>query len=1293
MSKACSYTPKNMPLKTFYALKKAFGYDEAWKIYYMVNSKEFMDKYKDSLTLDSEGFPTFESLRDNEAVRFILSNKSVADDISKNYKPKDYNSALQEAYKFNTEDKNRKDFIAIVDEEDDNKFKVNILPRNKDAIDYFNNQYSGNLLNNKLVNILDKLNLRVDDLSKSYDNAKDIASDIIKIKDNNIDTLSSAFADLIIDNLRTHPLINRLLKQLQDLDTVRKILGDDYEMDDEANINAENAFKKIIEDGFKTTINSPLMIRSINYIKGLFKEVNKDAIAKAITDSEAMNNELAEKILRSTVNTGTNTNKEETRSKEIQDKIDRNKKILKTAIDTEAKKYKIFGMKEAESNVLSLKSHMNDEEVALGICMYANTALNELTARFNAFSKLTNESPKNRFAFLRTTRSIIQSYSKFIKELNDARVDDNGDADNMFLREFELGNQKINMSDLLKDLNDMSQNLVRLYMKTAVPSFAEFLRPMLGDRITVMLGKEAGKQILVKDLLTKADNDISFMDRWLDSMANSSDILLQAFDSIVKQANDRARLTTIDNIKDIQLLQQDAEKLGITDWSWIYEKDKNGNLTGNIISKINYSQYGKDIEALEKSLNEKYGKNPKGEALRNKQLERENWHKTHSINMLFSMIPNPNIYTNQDYVNLDSNHKKILERYLKLKERIDKLLPSDKASNLKAIQIRKDGIQRFLDSTSSPSTIWANVKEHLSDEFLEREDDDNIFGSSQITKGMTDFAGKEFMTLPILYTNRLKNANDLTNDAIGALMAYTAMGNKYSEMDKIIDPLEVGRSIITDGERVTQRKQRSNKMAEKFSTLGVDVLNDIVEPDGSNAQKKLDDFFASQVYGRYMKQEGTFEVFGKKASGTKIANWIMRGSSVAMLGLNTLAWMANAATGVAMQNIESAAGEFFTASQLLKADGLYTKLLPEYMSELNKRNKQSKLGLIDEYFNIKGEYFENLKRNQRKGILSRIFGAMSTITFLGQNCGDHWLYNRTLLAMMQNTKVRVPNKGTMNLYDAIQIREKFAGSGIKELYLPEGITDENGKPFDLKKFSRKVLAVNQKLFGIYNSEDKNAAKRLILGRAILQFRDWIKPQMNMRFEKAQYNMATGAWEEGYYRTFARIAMECIRGQRRLGMLNENLTSTERANLRRAIFELMQFGAVWALSKMLSFGDKDKKRPWALKLIEYMLNRERHELGFLAPQPTFLNETLANIKSPAASMSMLGSFGTMMESLISPEDWEDELQSGPYKGMSTVEKNFLKLPLPVLNQYRQINKVIDDDAFENSIKYYMKPSAY
>ncbi len=58
-------------------------------------------------------------------------------------------------------------------------------------------------------------------------------------------------------------------------------------------------------------------------------------------------------------------------------------------------------------------------------------------------------------------------------------------------------------------------------------------------------------------------------------------------------------------------------------------------------------------------------------------------------------------------------------------------------------------------------------------------------------------------------------------------------------MDKIIDPLEVGRSIITDGGRKVKRTRGGNKLVEKFSALGERVMGDTYEPSGTNIEKRL----------------------------------------------------------------------------------------------------------------------------------------------------------------------------------------------------------------------------------------------------------------------------------------------------------------------------------------------------------------------------------------------------------------------------------------------------------------------
>lgn len=38
-----------------------------------------------------------------------------------------------------------------------------------------------------------------------------------------------------------------------------------------------------------------------------------------------------------------------------------------------------------------------------------------------------------------------------------------------------------------------------------------------------------------------------------------------------------------------------------------------------------------------------------------------------------------------------------------------------------------------------------------------------------------------------------------------------------------------------------------------------------------------------------------------------------------------------------------------------------------------------------------------------------------------------------------------------------------------------------------------MLKVSQSLFGTYNDEDANVANRVIVGRAIMQYRKWMKP--------------------------------------------------------------------------------------------------------------------------------------------------------------------------------------------------------
>lgn len=1316
----CTYVPSKGK-SLFRELKKQFGYQTARGIFLRAINPKFIRDYKGTLSLDAEGVPTFESLMNNSFMKEFIGSRRIAESLNKAYSPtedtrENYGNLLESTYQFNTTNPQRDDFVATVEYVGDGKINVLVQPKTHEAVERFKEQYSTQKLNDKLASIFRPLGITVGALSQAEVNAgrvgltdfsvaRNIANgfvSMIKVANNMEGAmhLTEEFAHLIVGTFRNEPLVQRAINALLDHDgSIQEILGDDYEdtvdfYNGDMELVAEEAVGHILQKNLsndaekvKTPVPS-LFKRMIDWIVKKFQGYKVDDVQAAIDNVDTLMSSLAEDILNGTrqiTQKDIKASQREAQFNALSDRIDRNIEILRNAAKTETKRYKIAktdsnrGASEVLVNEI-LGYTSNNADTVEGLFNYAKHALGELRNLEAQFQMADSMTPKQKFGFLRSVRMYTQSYGSFIKALNDAIIEDESEEDNMFLQEFELNGELVNIQEVLKELNNLSNRLTGRYTRMAMPAFAEFLKPFMGEEIVIPFGKYAGTKMSVESLLSEAQSDISFMDRWLDSMADSADMLLQLFDAAVKKAKDTARLQTLDDIREIQKFREKAEGMGITDFNWMFERDDEGHKSGNYISEVNFAQFNKDLKEFEDGLEEKYGKNPTGEEAVLKMVERNDWLKTHAISMFGTPQPNPAMYRNSAYDRLTENQKTILSEFLALKDKFDARLPKTRVARNKAIQMRKAGSQRLWESITSPTTIFQNIKESVTSSIFEKEDDDQIFGNARAEKGLTDFAGNEFMTLPVLFTNRLQNPDELTDDVVGSLMSYAYMANQYEQMDNIIDPLEVGRALVTEERRV--RKTRGgNPLIEKFSALDVDVANKIFT-SRSNIEDKLNDFFESQVYGKYLKDEGTFDVLGKKVSINKLTSVILKGSSLAQLGFNWLANLANVATGLGMQNIEAAAGQFFSPKELAKADTAYAVALGPMMAELGSRVKTNKLSLFFELFNIKQNFGSEIK-NQKKNWLQRLFGA--EIAFLGQDAGDHWLYGRTAIAMAMKQKVLLDGK-EMSLWDALQVEGVDGSSTIKQLNYKD-ITDLEGNPFDVAKFSRKVAHINQTCFGIYNDDDANAANRVAMGRLLQQYRKWMKIQYSRRFQAAQGNLATDSWEEGYYRTVGRMLNQWIRGGVQLSEQWDNMTTEERANIKRAITEMVQFFAVWALANWVEWPD-DKKRPWALKLAEYSSKRLAHELGGLAPSTIMPQELLKTVKSPIPATTVVQNSFNLINSAIDPTDWVDEIQSGPYKGMSTLEKNTLKAPIPGVAQYRQIDKFIGD--LDTSIGYYVRP---
>lgn len=1292
---------------------------EATRLYLITKSSEFIKNWNPRLTLDENNEPTLRSLLQKTNISDVIPESKVLERLNREIgyykkgmdKPafwvnndENYQKLLQKAISFNQTSDFRDDYVAkiikIQDTESPRIFiGVKVEKRNRlNSIDADKMAYNANL-NSRLRDILAANGIAVGaltDLEKrmgingvtDFDVARTAANGMIEMirLANGIEgekALPEEFAHFAIEAMGESPLINRLINNLSSSGLISEILGDEYETydtlykGDTAKLAKEAAGKLLAKhllrsEPIEQKPYKNLLERVISAIKSFFKTMNASQIQKAMYEADKDFGRLARDILNGRMDEEINVGNINSSGLFYQtnERVQRDRKLLQDIMNNELKRLKIYEKRNPNSQFsvnqrllidrLELELASNNE--VEGIYAFLDNALEELQKVSNRLEVLRNTPATNaneRASVLRDVRNYMYSYKNIIEDIRKALVDEERYTDNRYGQRVRvaLDNASILIGDLFVKYNDVS-----------MPLFVDFIKPFVGENIMIPFGKFKGKVIKAEDLVKMADEDISFFDRWLDSMADSSDYMLKVMDQAVKKSKEQARLRTIDVMKQLQAATIKLEKAGIKNTDWMFERDSKSNLSGNYISEINQALFKEKVREMFKSLNEKYGKNPVGENAEKYKKERQAWFDANMEIVNGKKVPKMSIYGNKQYQRLNAAQKEYYDTVMNIKSQLDSYLPEKYTTLTNAVKIRKDLLERVKSSDdvkSGTKQIWESIK----DEFIRRTDDVD-FGDRATVK---DFEGNEVQTLPIYFT-KLKegeSANDLSTDIVSTLTAYAAMANDFDEMNKVIDVLELGRDLLR--ERQITQTQGGKPLVEKFKAVGRKVEGKLTkEGEATRFVQRLNDFFEMQVYGRYMADEGTF---GKtNIDKGKVANFVNRVTSMNNLALNVLSGISNVATGTVMMRIESFAGEFFNEKNTITADRIYGQSLPEYLAEVGSRVKTSKLALWDELFNVMQEYEQDVREVNfdRKSWFSRMFNT-STLFFMN-NAGEHWMQNRTSLALADAYKMKAPDGKIVSLWDAMEVvpidkNNKKAGA---KLQLKQGYTKADGSAFtqdDIIKFSRKSAAINQRMHGIYNKADRSAVQRLAIGRMGMMFRKWIKPSLNRRFKSATYNYDLDTWTEGYYRTSGRFLLQLARDLREtqfnLAARWNELTPTEKANIRRALTETGHFLAVMTIIGLIEWSD-DKDRPWLVRMAEYQARRLYTELGTMIPGKSMITEGLRIIKSPAAGINTIENMLDLTK-LLNPWNYMDELQSGRYEGHSTAYKSFFESPIIPMNR--------------------------
>ena len=257
------------------------------------------------------------------------------------------------------------------------------------------------------------------------------------------------------------------------------------------------------------------------------------------------------------------------------------------------------------------------------------------------------------------------------------------------------------------------------------------------------------------------------------------------------------------------------------------------------------------------------------------------------------------------------------------------------------------------------------------------------------------------------------------------------------------------------------------------------------------------DFVGASIYGIRTKEKDT--TIGDNLSTTKTGDMLLDWFSKKSLVINLLSATANTVGGLSNVIFKAVSGRTFTRADVYKAFGqvssglLNTKVIGfkemfDLDMEINMNKKFKSLSLSKAVQKLTRDKWYFLQLFSDKGVKDTVLFSM--------------LNSHTL---DENGKIIRKTKDQKSLFDIAAIE----GDEFKL-----DISDE-----EIFNFRNKVQSEIEYVLGMSSREDLNRLKLSLMGRALMQFKNWMPNMLDARFQKLDYNYKEDRFTEGKYRTF------------------------------------------------------------------------------------------------------------------------------------------------------------------------------
>lgn len=832
----------------------------------------------------------------------------------------------------------------------------------------------------------------------------------------------------------------------------------------------------------------------------------------------------------------------------------------------------------------------------------------------------------------------------------------------------------------------------------------EVIRDLAEDNMQVLLmeiiGTTAPDGQVIANIVKMAQSDSSLFN-YLYSVGRASNPMIAAMGSIIRQAQGERDAVMNGFSRRIRRATDKLYKAGEKNTEFMYEDEE------YIISDIDWKGYKAARKAEMKNLSKQ------GLSGFDFRIALQNWEEANTEDRVVDIKTGrtervPDSKFRKAFPKLSQAQLEYYNDMMQIKGEIGSYLPAYAQKQYLAPQLRRNMVDA-LSKAKNASDVWKTIKNKGQNIYRVREDDtdfakNGVIDGEEYVFSPGAFDNTPLQKIPIFFINKVEEG-ELLKDFSTGLQHLAGTAINYDAMNSIASVVEFMGDFIKYNVGVKDFKNRSDVVNNKM----VSVVKDLYQWGKSNKTADIvDGFIAYHIRGEKMNP--------KENSGLqKLFSNLIGYTSFKGLATNFKGALSNYLVGEFQMLVEAGCGEFYglkdyawAHSKLFGGAGVGGEIM-----ELVTNNMRHKATLFREMFDPLQENFSD-KSRERYFNSHRVGGIFRHIiskdcSFIGYTSGEYLIHYVNMYAILNHEKVKDANGNIISLYDAFEVGNVQDNNA--ELLLKQGITKVDGSPIDqtyIESIRNKIRYANQSTHGSMNSEDKGLIHRRILGRMVMNFRQWMVEHYSRRFRGRHFDAALAgltyedgssmavregywwtviksifkegeggeAWQEKQYAKaialFLRdIALFTIRAQSQWS----NLDTMQKYNVKRAHSELMMYLALLGLSCALGEPDEHKKEFWRRWWI-YQTKRMILDTESAMPHPHAPESIWTILQSPIPSISIVNSFFYVFMGI---DDITEEIKSGPHKGENKYWRNVKKNVLPFYKDWEQMQNMDTSDA--------------